>query len=115
VGGRRSCDGALSQFGGCRPWGAWCGTSLSSPATTAIVALIVTAYQNTTGGPLGNQYAKVLLTGAADDTHYDPQVMGHGLTNALRGVEAASNRDGLAAYHFTASGIAPEWMAGNFR
>src|SRR5947207_4805277 len=41
--------------------------------------------------------------------------MGHGLTNALRGVEAASNRDGLAAYHFPASGMSPEWMAGNFR
>src|SRR5439155_1254497 len=51
----------------------------------------------------------------ADDTHYDPQVMGHGLTNALRGVEAASNRDGLAAYHFTASGIEPDWMAGTYR
>ena len=115
VGAWASGDGALNQFGGFPPWVVWGGTSLSSPATTAIVALIVNAYQNTTGGPLGNQYAKVLLTGAADDTHYDPQVMGHGLTNALRGVEAASNRDGLAAYHFTASGIAPEWMAGNFR
>src|SRR5436309_5515332 len=41
--------------------------------------------------------------------------MGHGLTNALRGVEAASNRDGLAAYHFTASGIEPDWMAGTYR
>src|SRR5438477_381711 len=121
VGAWASGDGALNQFLGIPPtppsppWVVWGGTSLSSPATTAIVALIVNAYQNATGGPLGNQYAKVLLTGAADDTHYDPQVMGHGLTNALRGVEAASNRDGLAAYHFTASGIAPEWMAGNFR
>src|SRR5207247_888584 len=121
VGAWASGDGALNEFHGTPPtppsppWVVWGGTSLSSPATTAIVALIVNAYQNTTGGALGNQYAKVLLTGAADDTHYDPQVMGHGLTNALRAVEAASNRDGLAAYHFTASGIAPEWMAGNFR
>src|SRR5207249_4208831 len=115
VGAWASGDGALNQFGGFPPWVVWGGTSLSSPATTAIVALIVNAYQNATGGTLGNQYAKVLLTGAADDTHYDPQVMGHGLTNALRGVEAASNRDGLAAYHFTASGIEPDWMAGTYR
>src|SRR5436189_205844 len=115
VGAWASGDGALNQFGGFPPWVVWGGTSLSSPATTAIVALIVNAYQNATGGPLGNQYAKVLLTGAADDTHYDPQVMGHGLTNALRAVEAASNRDGLAAYHFTASGIEPDWMAGTYR
>src|SRR5207247_989807 len=85
VGAWASGDGALNQFGGFPPWVVWGGTSLSSPATTAIVALIVNAYQNATGGTLGNQYAKVLLTGAADDTHYDPQVMGHGLTNALRG------------------------------
>src|SRR5947199_8362618 len=41
--------------------------------------------------------------------------MGHGITTPLRGVEAASNRDGLAAYHFTASGIEPDWMAGTYR
>jgi predicted heme/steroid binding protein len=115
VGAWASGDGALNQFGGTPPWFVWGGTSLSSPATAGIVALVENAYQNATGGALFNQYAKVLLTGAADDTHYDPQVMGHGLTNALRAVEAASMRDGLAAYHFTASGIAPEWMAGNYR
>src|SRR5947199_361720 len=76
VGAWASGDGALNQFHGTPPlppsppWVVWGGTSLSSPATTAIVALIVNAYQNATGGTLGNQYAKVLLTGAADDTHY---------------------------------------------
>src|SRR5205807_1101024 len=67
VGAWASGDGALNQFGGFPPWVVWGGTSLSSPATTAIVALIVNAYQNTTGGPLGNQYAKVLLTVAVSD------------------------------------------------
>src|SRR5438445_1232513 len=96
-------------------WVVWGGTSLSAPATAAILALVENAWYNTTGSALFNQYAKVLLTGSADNTHYDPEVMGHGLTNALRAVESASFRDGLATYHFTAAGVAPEWKAGNYR
>jgi len=115
VGAWASGDGALNQFGGSPPWFVWGGTSLSAPATAAILALVENAWYNTTGSALFNQYAKVLLTGSADNTHYDPEVMGHGLTNALRAVESASFRDGLAAYHFTAAGLAPEWMAGNYR
>jgi len=115
VGAWASGDGALNSFGGSPPWVVWGGTSLSAPATAAILALVENAWHNTTGSALFNQYAKVLLTGSADNTHYDPEVMGHGLTNALRAVESASFRDGLAAYHFTAAGVAPEWMAGNYR
>src|SRR2546429_3363736 len=63
VGAWASGDGALNKFLGIPPtppsppWVVWGGTSLSSPATTAIVALIVNAYQNATGGPLRNQDA----------------------------------------------------------
>ncbi|HEY7587508.1 MAG TPA: Ig-like domain-containing protein [Thermoplasmata archaeon] len=115
VGAWASGDGALNEFGGAPPWYTWGGTSLSAPATAGIYALAANAWQNATLGPLVNYIGKWILTGSADNIHYDPQAMGHGLANALRAVEAASFTDGVIAFDEFGSFPYPQWGAGDYR
>lgn len=116
VGAWASGDGALNGFDGRRPpWIVWGGTSLSAPATAGLVALVVEAHTVAAGGPVPNFLAEAFLTAGADNLHYDPLVMGHGLTNALRSVRAAALLDGVTPVD--SSGWVPvgSWAAGDYR
>ena len=116
VGAWASGDGALNQFGGrLAPWTVWGGTSLSAPATAGLVALVVEAHTAAAGGPVPNYLAEAFLTAGADNIHYDPLVMGHGLANALRSVRAAALLDGITPVDPSGWVPSPSWTAGDYR
>ncbi len=117
VGAWATGDGALNSFFFSPPWTVWGGTSLSSPATAAIVALIAEAWtSNGMGAPWMNFIGKLFLDDGADNIHYDPQVMGHGLANAYRSVLAASLQGGVLAYDYDSPFVpVPDWSAGDYR
>jgi hypothetical protein len=116
VGAWASGDGALNSFDGrLPPWRVWGGTSLSAPAAAALVALVVEAHALATGGPVPNDLAESFLTAGADNIHYDPLVMGHGLANALRSVRAAALLDGVTAVDASGAVPAGSWVAGDYR
>ena len=115
VGAWASGDGALNSFGGrTSPWAVWGGTSLSAPATAGILALVKEAFYDTFGPPMEGFLAKAFLMAGADNIHYDPLVMGAGLTNALQSVRRAAAIDGIVPIDLTGF-PASQWPAGDFR
>jgi hypothetical protein len=115
VGAWASGDGALNSFGGrTTPWLVWGGTSLSAPATAGILALVKEAFYDTFGPPMEGFLAKVFLMGGADNIHYDPLVMGAGLTNASASVLQASGMDGIVPIGLIGFPTS-QWPAGDFR
>jgi len=80
---------------GASAWTVWGGTSLSTPVTAGIVALIYEAYKDAHGGWPVSQLAKNLLMSGARNLHYDPLTMGAGHVDAERSTLLAANRDGV--------------------
>ncbi len=117
VGAWATGDGAVNSFFFDEPWTVWGGTSLSAPATAGIVALIAEAWiNNGLGVPWINVYGKWFLVDGADNIHYDPQVMGHGLANAYRSVRSASLQGGIIAADFDTMFLpTADWAAGDYR
>ncbi len=114
VGAWATGDGSLNSFFFSPPWTVWGGTSLSSPATAGVVALIAEAWTSN-AGPWMNFVGKLFLDSGATNIHYDPQVMGHGLTNAYRSVLAASLGGGLVAFDANSSFVpSADWTAGDY-
>jgi hypothetical protein len=117
VGAWATGDGATNSFFFAPPWTVWGGTSLSAPATAGIVALIAQAWYGTFGSWSNFAFfGKMILVDTADNIHYDPQVMGHGISNAYRAVRAASLQDGVIVTdqdYTMYPGL--DWAAGDYR
>jgi hypothetical protein len=113
VGAWASGDNAINtvsagQSNGTDSWSIWGGTSLSSPATAGIVALIYDAYEQGASVYPTNTMVKEFLMNGADNINYDPLVMGSGLTNAERSTMLAN---GLYGVHASPS----SWTPGGYR
>lgn len=85
----------------------WGGTSLATPVTAGIVAVLYDAYKQGHGDFPGSQIAKNILMSTADNLDYDPFVQGTGLANASRASLMASERQGIYI-------SPPHWSAGDF-
>ena len=113
VGAWASGDNAINspspaQTNGTDSWSVWGGTSLSSPATAGIVALIYDAYnQGASEYPTNTQVKEFLMNGA-DNINYDSLIMGAGLTNAERSTMIAN---GIYGMHASPS----SWTPGDYR
>jgi len=113
VGAWASGDNAINtpsagQSNGTNSWSVWGGTSLSSPATAGIVALVYDAYnQGSSVFPTSTMVKEFMMNGA-DNINYDPLIMGSGLSNAERSTMLANEIYGLQ--------IAPSsWTPGGYR
>lgn len=80
---------------GASAWTVWGGTSLATPVTAGILALIYEAYWSAHGSWPSSQLAKNLLMSGARNLHYDPLTMGAGHVDADRSTLLAANRNGL--------------------
>ena len=97
-----------SSTNGTDSWTLWGGTSLATPATAGILALIYDAYYSATSTYPSDSFVRELLMNGADNIHYDPLIMGSGLSNAYRSALIAA---GLQGVHVTPS----MWVPGEFR
>ncbi|HLE45632.1 MAG TPA: S8 family serine peptidase [Thermoplasmata archaeon] len=86
----------------------WSGTSLSSPLTAGILALVYQAYKKAHAAFPDAETAKSILTGGADDINYDVFSQGAGFANADRATKLAQNLDGVRA-------TPTLWTPGTFR
>ena len=86
----------------------WSGTSLSSPLTAGILALVYQAYKKAHNAFPDAETAKSILTGGADDINYDVFSQGAGFANADRATKLAQNLDGVRASPTV-------WTPGTFR
>ncbi|MFQ5909617.1 MAG: S8 family serine peptidase [Thermoplasmata archaeon] len=87
--------------------GLWGGTSLATPVTAGIVAVLYDAFDQGHGQFPSSQLAKNILMASADNLDYDPFVQGAGLANASRASLLASEREGIYI-------SPPHWSAGDF-
>ncbi|HTD81765.1 MAG TPA: S8 family serine peptidase, partial [Thermoplasmata archaeon] len=74
----------------------WSGTSLSSPMTAGILALIYEAYRKAHGAYPDGETAKSILMSGADDVNYDVFSQGAGFANADRATRIAQRLDGVS-------------------
>ena len=67
------------------------GTSMATPVTAGVAALIIQEYRNTHGGETPPpDLVKSIMQSTATDLSYDPFTQGSGRVNALAAVEAAA-------------------------
>ncbi len=86
----------------------WSGTSLSSPMTAGILALIYEAYRKAHGVYPDGETAKSILMSGADDVNYDVFSQGAGFANADRATRIAQRLDGVS--------VTPTvWTPGEYR
>ena len=86
----------------------WSGTSLSSPMTAGILALVYEAYRKAHGTYPDAETAKSILMSGADDINYDAFSQGAGFANADRATKIAQGLDGVS--------VSPSvWTPGAFR
>ncbi len=84
------------------------GTSMATPVTAGVTALVVQAYRSAHGGANPtNDLVKELLKSGADDIHRDVLTQGAGWTNALRSVEMAEESNGV-------SSNVDSWLPGDY-
>lgn len=98
VGAYATGDVALNYLfpaNGTSAWGLWGGTSLATPVTAGIVAIVYQAYKKAHSTFPDSALARNILMSGADDLHYDPFVQGAGLANASRSSLIASERSGI--------------------
>ena len=89
-------------------WGVWAGTSLSSPVTCGIAALLYQAYMQTYGDYPTWDKAREILKSSCTDLGYEPLVQGSGMLDAKRAVLAAMEQGGIT--------VSPDtWNAGDYR
>jgi PKD repeat protein len=102
-------DQALNQKNnGNTAYQSWSGTSLSTPVTAGIIALIYDAYFKANGKYPSSELSREILMSTADNLNYDPLVQGAGFSNATRAVMVANNTSGLL--------LSPSfWTAGDYR
>ncbi|UCG68749.1 MAG: PKD domain-containing protein [Thermoplasmata archaeon] len=86
----------------------WSGTSLSTPVTAGILALIYDAYNQSNGQYPSSDLTRKILMSTADNLNYDPLVQGAGFSNATRATKVANNISGML--------LSPTfWTAGDYR
>ncbi|UCE37531.1 MAG: PKD domain-containing protein [Thermoplasmata archaeon] len=102
-------DMALNQRNnGNNAYRSWSGTSLSTPVTAGIVALIYDAYFQSNSDFPTSKLSREILMSTADNINYDPLVQGAGFSNATRATKVANNISGLL--------LSPTfWTAGDYR
>ncbi|MCK4366990.1 MAG: S8 family serine peptidase, partial [Thermoplasmata archaeon] len=95
-------------YDGARATNLWAGTSLASPCTASILALIYQAYKHRHGEFPNATTAQSILMSSADDLSYDVLSQGAGRTNADRATRIAYDEDGFA--------VSPNsWVPGDYR
>jgi subtilisin family serine protease/PKD repeat protein len=86
----------------------WSGTSLATPVTAGIIALIYDAYFQSNSKYPSSELAREILMSTADNVNYDPLVQGAGFSNATRATKVANNISGIL--------LSPSfWSAGSYR
>jgi subtilisin family serine protease len=102
-------DQALNQkSNGNNAYQSWSGTSLATPVTAGIIALIYDAYFQANGEYPTSELSREIIMSTADNLNYDPLVQGAGFSNAERAVMVANNTSGLL--------LSPSfWTAGDYR
>lgn len=102
-------DQALNQKNnGNSAYQSWSGTSLATPVTAGIIALLYDAYFQANGEYPTSELSREILMSTADNLNYDPLVQGAGFSNAERAVMVANNTSGLL--------LSPSfWTAGDYR
>jgi PKD repeat protein len=104
-------DIPLNQLGtpnGNNAYQTWSGTSLATPVTAGIIALIYDAYFQAHGEFPTSELSREILMSTADNLNYDPLVQGAGFSNATRATKVASDTSGLL--------LSPTfWTAGDYR
>ena len=86
----------------------WSGTSLATPVTAGIIALIYDAYFQSNGKYPSSELAREILMSTADNLNYDPLAQGAGFSNATRATKVANNISGIL--------LSPSfWSAGSYR
>jgi PKD repeat protein len=86
----------------------WSGTSLATPVTAGILALIYDAYSQANGDFPSSKLSREIIMSTADNLNYDPLVQGAGFSNATRAVLVANNTSGIL--------LSPTfWTAGDYR
>ncbi|MFQ5909780.1 MAG: S8 family serine peptidase, partial [Thermoplasmata archaeon] len=94
-------------YDGTRATDLWAGTSLASPGTASILALIYQAYKDAHGEFPNATTAQSILMSSADDLSYDILSQGAGRTNADRATKIAHDEDGFS--------VSPnDWMPGDY-
>ncbi|MFQ6107752.1 MAG: S8 family serine peptidase, partial [Thermoplasmata archaeon] len=83
-------------YDGTRATDLWAGTSLASPCTASILALIYQAYKEAHGSFPNATTAQSILMSGADDLSYDVLSQGAGRTNAERATKIAYEEDGFS-------------------
>ncbi len=97
----------VASTNGTDSWDIWGGTSLATPATAGIVALIYDAYNQANSAYPTSSLARGYLMNGADNIHYDSLIMGAGLSNALNSALLAANEDGVSV-------DPPHWTPGDY-
>jgi hypothetical protein len=96
IGGVPLNIGCLSWgCGGLDAWDLWSGTSLATPVTSSVMALVYEAYKDANGVWPSSADAKALLMSTADDHGFDVLQQGAGWTDAYRAAYAASGQGGV--------------------
>lgn len=96
-----------SPHDGTRATDLWAGTSLASPCTASILALIYQAYKDVNGVFPDAATAQSILMSSADDLNYDILTQGSGRTNADRATRIAHDEDGYS--------VSPNsWVPGDY-
>ncbi len=95
-------------YDGTRATDLWAGTSLASPCTAAILALIYEAYKDAHDAFPDATTAQSILMSSADDLSYDVLSQGAGRTNADRATKIAHDEDGFV--------VSPNfWVPGDYK
>ncbi len=102
-------DQALNQKNnGNNAYQSWSGTSLATPVTAGIIALVYDAYFQANGEYPSSELTREILMSTADNLNYDPLVQGAGFSNATRATKVANNISGLS--------LSPAfWTVGGYR
>lgn len=80
---------------GWQAWGAWLGTSRSTPIASGVLALIYDAFQQANGRWPTAVEAREMLAAGAEDQHYDPFSQGAGMVNAFASAAIAAGDAGF--------------------
>jgi|GEM_PF-2317360 len=79
-------------------WDLWAGTSLATPVTAGVLALVYQSYYvNHNNTWPSAEVVKKLLTSSCDDHGYDPLQQGAGWVNASLAVQMAAEADGVSS------------------
>jgi len=108
IGAWGSGDLPLNEVGnGAAAWAVWGGTSMSTPITAGVTALMYQAYIGAHGVPPTSYRAREIMMSSATNLNYDPLVQGAGMVNGDRATDMAREAGGIV--------VSPSfWTAGRY-